>query len=102
MTTQTKTVTQWRREWRRLFKASIAAAHALPEYAALEAAHKAYREARRRMDISGMDELNDMLEAASQTYRAAASRLPHHDEMRRIDAMLREFDTYGHAAGVRA
>ena len=54
------------------------------------------------MHISGMDELNDMLEAASQTYRAAASRLPHHDEMRRIDAMLRQFDTYGHAAGVRA
>jgi len=102
MTTQTKTVTQWRREWRRLFKAEMKAAHALPEYAALTKMCDEYKAAKKRGDQDAMDSLEIAIDKAHKAYIIASRCLPQHAEMSRITAMLRDFDTYGCAAGVRA
>ena len=100
--TQTRTVTQWRREWRRLFKASVKAAHALPEYAALNRMCDEYEAAKKRGDQDAMDSLEVAIDKAHDAYRTASRCLPEYAEMQRINAMLRDFDTYGCAAGVRA
>ena len=100
--TETKTAAQWKAEYRRLLKDSMKQAHALPEYAALEAAWKAYEKARKAGDMDAMDMHDAAMDAATEVYNVAARRLPQHAEMDRIDAMLRKFYTYGHASGVRA
>ena len=100
--TETKTAAQWKREWRRLFKASMKAAHALPEYAALNRMCDEYEAAKKRGDQDAMDSLEVAIDRAHDVYREASRRLPEYAEMQRINAMLRDFNTYGHAAGVRA
>jgi hypothetical protein len=100
--TETKTVAQWKAEYRRLDNESLKQAHALPEYAALETAWKAYEKARKAGDLDAMDMHDAAMDAAHEVYNAAARRLPQHAEMDRIDAMLVQFYTRGYAAGVRA
>jgi N-acetylglucosamine kinase-like BadF-type ATPase len=100
--TQTRTVTQWRREWRRLFKASMKAAHALPEYAALQDISRQYDRAIESGDEKATMILGKAYQKAHRAYIKASRRLPQDAEMDRIDAMLRNFDTYGCAAGVRS
>lgn len=102
MATQTKTVTQWRREWRRLFKAEMKAARALPEYIEGMRLVREYEAARKRGDLDAMDRLDVAVEKSRKAWIAASRRLPQHAEMDRIQDMLRDFDTYGCAAGVRA
>jgi hypothetical protein len=100
--TETKTAAQWKAEYRRLFNERMEQAHALPEYAALQTAWKAYEKARKAGDLDAMDMHDAAMDAATEIYNAAARRLPQHAELDRIDAMLVKFYTRGHAAGVRA
>jgi hypothetical protein len=99
--TETKTAAQWKREWRRLFKAEMKAAHALPEYIEGTRLVCEYEAAKKRGDLDAMDRLESAVDKARKAYIVASRRLPQHAEMTRITDMLRDFDTYGCAAGVR-